>query len=85
VASLSFTGLDPSTCRRGLAEGYLRDLYKSLDGEDAISAWNLLQGVLNGVSRKGSRLKDDELTTSTTDRSGKDPDASSLRQLPWSF
>jgi hypothetical protein len=74
-------GLDPSTCRRGLAEGYLRDLYKSLNGEDAISAWTLLQGVLHAVSKEGSWYEDDELTTST-DRSGKNPDASSLRQLP---
>ncbi|KAH6665285.1 hypothetical protein F5X68DRAFT_250052 [Plectosphaerella plurivora] len=39
-------GPDPSTCRRGLAEGYLRDLYQSLDVEGAARAWHLLQGVL---------------------------------------
>lgn len=43
---------DPKLCRRGLAEGYLRDLYRSENSEDAKRAWQLLHGVLNVVSSR---------------------------------
>ncbi|KAF4422442.1 hypothetical protein CFRS1_v001515 [Colletotrichum fructicola] len=37
---------DPATFRLGLAKGYLRELYQSLNVEDAMKAWECLQSIM---------------------------------------
>lgn len=47
-------GHDPSACLSGLARRYLHALYRALNSQDAIQAWDRLRGVLNMVSEPQS-------------------------------